>query len=186
MSLEDFYFASQIAAALGIMLSLIFVGIQVRQSNGQARQHEAARRADATQAVHDNFANMYLTFGSNLEVAEVATKGLKDPNSLSDGENMVLLSGLMAGMSYMQSAYFKWRQGDLSDDLWRAWQNSNVSYFASPGGKRFWEGRKSNFAPEFVAYVEEHLLEQTLPENFAPWLENAPPHEAGADKDARA
>jgi len=184
MTLEDFYFISQIIAALGIMLSLIFVGIQVRQSNEQARKHEAARRADATQAVHDNFANMYLTFGSSLEVAEAATKGLKDPDSLSDGESMVLFSGLMAGMSYMQSAFFKWREGDLSDDLWRAWQNSNVSYFTTPGGTRFWEGRKSNFDPEFVAFVEANLLGRTLPEHFAPWLQDEAGGEAAGEEEA--
>ncbi len=172
MTLEDFYFISQIAAAVGIMLSLIFVGLQVRQANEQARKAEAARRADATQAVHDNFANMYLTFGSNLEVADAATKGLKEPDALTDGENMVLLSGLMAGMSYTQSAYFKWQEGDLSDELWRAWQNSQVSYLTTPGGKRFWEGRKSNFDPAFVEYVEANLIDQTLPENFAPWLDH--------------
>ena len=171
MTLEDFYFISQIAAALGIMASLIFVGIQVRQSTEQARKAEAARRADATQAVHDNFANMYLTFVSNLEAADAAAKGLKEPDALSDGENMVLLSGLMAGMSYMQSAYFKWQAGDLSDELWQAWQNSQVSYLTTPGGKRFWLGRKSNFHPEFAEYVEANLLDQNLPENFAPWLE---------------
>ncbi|MEM6476342.1 MAG: hypothetical protein AAF687_09265 [Pseudomonadota bacterium] len=172
MTLEDFYFISQIVAALGIMLSLIFVGLQVRQANEQARKAETARRADATQAVHDNFANMYLTFASNLDVAEVGPKGLKDPDSLTDGENLVLLSALMAGMSYQQSAYFKWRAGDLSDELWRAWQNSNASYFKTPGGKRFWEGRKNNFHPEFVEYVEANLFDLTIPKNFAPWLED--------------
>ncbi len=170
MTLEDFYFLSQIVAALGIMLSLIFVGLQVRQANEQARKAEAARRADATQAVHDNFANMYLTFASDLEVAEVATKGLKDPDALTDGENIVMRSGLMAGMSYQQSAYFKWREGDLSDELWYAWQHSNASYLNAPGGKRFWEGRKNNFHPEFVEYVEANLFDLTIPENFAPWL----------------
>ncbi|MEM7702597.1 MAG: hypothetical protein AAF251_11720 [Pseudomonadota bacterium] len=152
------------------MLSLIFVGLQVRQANAQARQHEAARRADATQAVHDNFANYYLTLGTNLEAAEVGARGLNDPDSLSEGEILMLFSGLMAVTSYTQSAFLKWRQGDLSDDLWRSWQNAN-SFYVTPGGKRFWEGRKSNFDPEFVAYVDKHLLNQSLPENFAPWLD---------------
>ena len=183
MTLEDFYFISQILAALGIMLSLIFVGLQVRQSTEQARKAEAARRADATQAVHDNFANLYLTFSSSLEGMDVATKGLKDPDVLTEGESMLLLSGLMAGMSYMQSAYFKWREGDLSDELWRAWQNAQVSSLTTPGGKRFWEGRKSNFHPEFVEYVEVNLLDQTLPENFAPWLEGKDQGESAIQED---
>jgi len=172
VTLEDSYFISQIAAALGIMASLIFVGIQVRQGNEQARKHEAARRADASQAVHDNFANFYLTLASNLQGTEAAAKGLKDPDSMTDGESMGLFSGLIAVMSYTQSAFFKWREGDLSDDIWRSWQNSNLSFLTSPGGKRFWEGRKSNFAPDFVEYVDAHLIDQNLPSSFAPWLQD--------------
>lgn len=68
VTLEGFYFVSQIVTALGIMLSLIFVGLQVRQAN-------------------------------------------------------------------------EW-------------------------------GRKSNFHPEFVRFVEANLLDQALPEYFAPWIES--------------
>ncbi|MEP0189905.1 MAG: hypothetical protein ABJP70_00465 [Erythrobacter sp.] len=37
MNLENFYFLSQIAAALGIMLSVIFVGLQIQQNTQATR-----------------------------------------------------------------------------------------------------------------------------------------------------
>ena len=53
MTLETIYFISQVLAAVCVIASLIFVGVQVRQSTKQAK-------ADAVQAVHDNLSVWYM------------------------------------------------------------------------------------------------------------------------------
>jgi len=75
----------------------------------------------------------------------------------------------MALTSYLQSAYFKWREGDLPDDLWHGWEQSLLSYLDSNGGKQFWELRKYIFTPDFTAYVEANLLHRKLPEGARYW-----------------
>jgi len=57
MLLEQVYYFSQIAAAIGVIGSLVFVGLQVR---GNARSVRSA----TTQAVHENFANLYFQLGT--------------------------------------------------------------------------------------------------------------------------
>jgi len=178
MTLEDFYFVSQIAAALGIMASLIFVGLQVRQSTRQAK-------SDAVQAVHDNFAEWYMAVASTPFKAEGGVKGLRGGlSALSEAENMNFVTDVMAVTSYLQSAYFKWRDGDLPDELWHSWEKSSLSYLDTTGGKEFWEIRKYIFAPDFVEYVEANLLNRGLPEGARPWVSmgsNAAGKNASAD-----
>ncbi|GAB5480625.1 MAG: hypothetical protein Pars92KO_03820 [Parasphingorhabdus sp.] len=162
MTLEDFYFISQIAAAVGIMASLIFVGLQVRQSTRQAK-------ADAVQAVHDNLSAWYMSAADTPFKAEAGFKGLHGLGDLSGPQSIHVVTDLMALTSYLQSAFFKWRDGDLPDDLWHGWEKSLLSYLDSKGGKEFWELRKYNFTPDFTQYVEDHLLNRKLPEDSRYW-----------------
>jgi len=162
MTLEDFYFISQIIAALGIMASLIFVGLQVRQSTRQAK-------ADAVQAVHDNLSAWYMHAAETPFKAEAGFKGLHSLSNLSGAESISVVTDLMALTSYLQSAFFKWRVGDLPDDLWHSWEQSLLSYLDSAGGKEFWELRKYNFTPDFAEYVEANLLDRKLPQNVRYW-----------------
>ncbi len=163
MTLEDFYFISQIVAALGIMLSLIFVGLQVRQNTRQAK-------ADAAQAVHDNFAKWYLSFSEHPHLSNIGIKGLAGLDNLTPEETMHFITSILAVISYTQSAFYKWREGDLDDELWRSWERSSLSYLDTKGGKETWAIRKYAFTPEFVDYVEANLLNTPLPEGARPWV----------------
>ena len=131
MTLEDFYFISQIVAALGIMAALIFVGVQVRQSTRQAK-------ADAAQAVHANFAKWYLSFSEHPHLSEIGSKGVAGLDNLTPQETMHFITSLLAVISYTQSAFYKWREGDLDDELWRSWERSSLSYLDTKGGKEVW------------------------------------------------
>ena len=163
MTLEDFYFISQIAAALGIMASLVFVGLQVRQSTRQAK-------ADAAQAVHDNFAKWYLSFSEHPHLSDIGVKGLPGLDNLTPQETMHFITSILAVISYTQSAFYKWREGDLDDELWRSWERSSLSYLDTKGGKEVWAVRKYAFTPAFVDYVEANLLNTPLPQGARPWV----------------
>ena len=89
--------------------------------------------------------------------------------NLSGAESISVVTDLMALTSYLQSAYLKWCDGDLSDDLWHSWEQSLLSYLDSNGGKEFWELRKYNFTPDFTKYVETNLLHRKLPEDTRYW-----------------
>ena len=162
MSLETVYYLSQIIAVVAVVASLIFVGMQVRQSTKQAK-------ADAVQAVHDNLSAWYMNAADTPFKAETGFKGLHDLDNLSGAESIFVVTDLMALTSYLQSAYFKWRDGALPDDLWHSWEQSLLYYLDSKGGKQFWELRKYNFTPDFTAYVETNLLHRKLPEGARYW-----------------
>lgn len=162
MTLETIYFISQVLAAVCVIASLIFVGVQVRQSTKQAK-------ADAVQAVHDNLSVWYMQAAETPFKAEAGFKGLHGLGNLSGAESISVVTDLMALTSYLQSAYLKWCDGDLSDDLWHSWEQSLLSYLDSNGGKEFWELRKYNFTPDFTKYVETNLLHRKLPEDSRYW-----------------
>lgn len=120
--------------------------------------------------MHDNFANWYLSFSEHPHLSEIGVKGLQGLDNLTPQESMQLITSILAVLSYTQSAFLKWREGDLDDALWLSWERSALSYLDTPGGKETWAIRKYSFTPVFVDYVEANLLNKPLPDGARPWI----------------
>lgn len=170
MTLEAVYYFSQIVAVIAILASLVFVGIQIRQSTEQAKRNEAATRSAAAQSVHENFASWYLFAASNQYDVDVVLRGLQDPDQLNDEESALFMALFQALFSYSQNAFYMWHEGHLRDEIWNSWAMALVTIFSTPGGQVVWKRRRFAYTDAFGSHVENHLLNQPLPESARPWV----------------
>ena len=142
MTLEQIFFATQSIAAVGVIASLVFVGIQVRDS-------AKAVRAATAQAVHENYASWYLSLADNASALATSTKGFLDLGSLSPAEKAQFVCTFMAFMSHSQNAFHQWRLGHLAKDLWACWEALMMNLVNTPGGAAFWAERSYVFDEAF-------------------------------------
>lgn len=142
MTLEQVFFASQSIAAVGVVASLIFVGLEVRNNS-------KAVRSGTAQRVHENYADWYLTLACNPSTMAIGAKGLADFNGLSPDEKPVFVFMFMAFMSHAQNTFHQWRDGHLQPELWVAWESLTFSLLHTPGGAAFWRERDYIFSKEF-------------------------------------
>jgi hypothetical protein len=156
MTLEQIYFLSQTIAAAGVIASLIFVGIQVRDD---AR----ATRSATAQAVHENYATWYLALADNEGTLATCIKGFVDLDSLSPPEKARFVCVFMALMSHSQNAFYQWRQGHLADQLWACWEALMMNLVNTPGGAAFWSERSYVFGSDFGAEVESIMRQRPNP-----------------------
>ena len=163
MTLEALYYISQIVAVAAVLASLIFVGIQIRQNTEQAK-------AAAAQSVYENYASLYMWASEDLDRARIGIKGFKDIDSLSDEENAIFMGTWMAQFSYVQSAFYLWQDGSLKEEIWRTMETTLTTLLTTPGGKAFWQRRRSTFTDAFVAHIEANVLNRPLPEGMRPWV----------------
>ena len=146
MSLENIYYISQSFAVLAIVVSLIFVGIQVRQNSSQS---EVA----AAEAVHRSFSTWYLNI-SDPEVSSIIVKGLENHSSLSASERWTFTCKLMPFLLSAQDAHMKWLEGSLSNERWSIWDGVSGYFFKAPGGVAMWNSRSYMFSEAFQTYAE--------------------------------
>jgi hypothetical protein len=156
MTLEQIFFISQTIAALGVVASLIFVGLQVRDSA------KAVRSATA-QAVQDNYSSWYLTLASNESALATSTKGFVDLNSLTTAEKAQFVCTYMAFLSHSQNAFHQWRQGHLANELWACWEALLMNLVKTPGGATFWRERSYVFGQDFQDEVKAIMSRQPNP-----------------------
>ena len=159
MSLEDFYFISQIVAALGIILSLIFVGLQIRHSTKQAK-------ADAADTAHRNFTDWYESI--TPEQVALNAQAMRDFSSLKGEEQQIVYAFAMRMLINFQEVHSKWSDGSFPDDRWEFW-DAWISTVMSPLFDRVWADRRYMFSAAFKSYIDAKLAKSGGPKEGSAW-----------------
>jgi hypothetical protein len=156
MTLDQVASLSQIMGAVGVIASLIFVGLQIMDNS------KAVRSATA-QAVHDNYAGWYISLSGNESALATSAKGFVDLSSLSPAEKAQFVCTMMAFLSRSQNAFHQWKEGHLSDGLWAGWEALMMNLVNTPGGAAFWGERGYVFGEEFQDHVAAIMKRQPDP-----------------------
>ena len=161
-SLKKMHRLGELTAAIAVVISLTFVGFEVRQNT-------TAVQSAAAQAVHENFAAWYSSVQGDPVLLSISTKGMRDYSSLSETEKAQFIAMFMTFCSHTQNAFYKWREGSLSPELWRGWEFVSMNFFSTPGGKDFWDERRYMFADAFQMYVVDDIMTREPHPLAKPW-----------------
>lgn len=134
--------------AFGVVASLIYVGLQVRQNTRSVRTatYEALVRSSSeflSPLVHD--ANLATRFES----------AVADWMSIEAGERAQINYIFTQLFRMWENAFFQMQEGTLEPTLWEAWRHVMVSYFHQPGVQAWWPARRSAYSSMFRDFLEE-------------------------------
>jgi hypothetical protein len=138
---------SSLVSAVAVIGSLIFVGLQLRQHTRAIRS--AARSEIALNQVDGNF-----RLAENPKLMESAYALLKG-EKLSQQELLVgaqVLSGEFRGF---ENQFFAYKEGNFPESVWQGYKQNIVWNVNQVNFGGFWDGRRSLFSTEFVAFVDE-------------------------------
>ena len=153
MTLSDLANLGQVIGAIAVVISLIYVAMQIRQNTNAVRSATA-------QTVHEHFAKWYHLVAADDELAQIVANGLRDYGSLSEQERVRFIAAFMSFLSYSQNAFLKWREGLLASPLWLGWELVIMNLVCAPGGKVFWKDRAYMFGDEFRRYIEGEVMKK--------------------------
>jgi|GEM_PF-902526 len=147
MDLETIYYIGQTIAAAAILISLIFVGIQMRDGNRLAR-------AQMHQEISDSFIQMVLALPDRNDAFYEAWFSKETYKTLGRSDTE-LVNGILLGLwRHFENVYYQHKSGFVEDTYFQSTTQFMSLFLAREGVQFWWEGRKAVFAPEFVAFVE--------------------------------
>src|SRR5450432_2559314 len=79
MTLQDWSNLAQVIGALAVVISLFYVGFQIKRNT-------SAVRSATAQAIHNNYGDWYMNLMGDAELNRIALKGLRDYSSLDEIE----------------------------------------------------------------------------------------------------
>jgi hypothetical protein len=154
LSLSDFASIAEVVGALAVVISLIYVGMQVQDSTRAVRSATANETTNAISAWYENIA-------VDPETVQLLYAGASDPDSLTAEQWLQLVYLLHGLVLKYQTAFYLAREGTLDSNISRSITGTISGNRESPGFLRYWEQRGSLFEPEFKAYIEDILVNGT-------------------------
>lgn len=155
MSLEQLGLISQIVGAIAIVITLVYLAIQIKDS---ARSSRSAAVTDATTAMQ----SFYQELGSNPATSKLFLDGLTNPDALSQEDQFQYLMLMHSCYLGFQRSFFLAREGTLDVALRDSIGTALHAVNHMPGMHSYWRQRKAYFQPEFVEWVEGLLAREPL------------------------
>ena len=153
---------------LAVVVTLIYLAVQIRQNSRQIEMNTAATRAAAYQAelIQTRSANMEL-----IRDRKMAERVFLDSTEGLDTVDKFRVETLwLDNFRGKQHLFLQAQEGLIRLDLMRTHDSALLGLFANPLVRDFWTRRKDQFVPDFVQHVESLRTERRSDSQPEPYL----------------
>jgi hypothetical protein len=152
MSFEQISYLAQIVASVGVVVSLIFVGLQIRQNT-------AALQRDEHNSTMEQWTVIRMAIAKHRDIAELMTAGLHDERALDAADQLRLEQMLQENAWAAFHIWDRTQRGIFPKGTFEATGGALLeTLLSTPGGEGWWRKAKHiGFHPGFVSDVDAVL-----------------------------
>ncbi len=146
-SLQDWANIAEIAAAIAVVCSIVYLGLEVRDNT---RATESATR--------QGFAMQDMVFIDSAIDSSIVARAVAKRESgeeLSNLENSQLVQWQHLNFRIFENAYYQYKKGMLDESEWKRYEviiRKNILH--NRAAQEMWEGKRHIFTPDFAAVVD--------------------------------
>ena len=157
VQLESLANLGEIVGAIAVVVSLVYLAVQVRQ-NTQAQRTENFSRA------LDRVAAMQASLSQDSDAAVVFAKGVEEPSELSPIERIQFTWAMYELFGAFEFMFLASDTDAIPEEVWQRWSSAVAWWLTFPGVQTWWKVRPIPFTDSFTTYVES-LLENNPTDN---------------------
>ena len=140
----------EIVGALGVLVTLVFLAIQVKaNTNSVSAQSELE--------MSSRMADWHGRVSQNPQLGPIFDKGITSPLSLCDEDKYLFLWFIAEYYLICEGCYFLYLKKTLSESSWRSKRDSLIGFLENPIIKQWWQKNSTPFSEEFILHINEHL-----------------------------
>jgi len=157
MKIQKWGLVAEVVSAIAVVLSLIFVGLQVKQNSD-------AQTQTGTQAVITEYNNGVRALSTDSELVCIYLRGAHDYLALSGAERVRFSSFFLSMFNVQQQIYRLRLNGEIDEDIGSGLDAQLKDIVRLPGVYQWFESRANWYGRDFRAYIESARSE-TAPED---------------------
>jgi len=147
MGLEIVNTISSLIAAVSVVVTVIYLAIQVRRNT-------KAAHSQTYQVATLSLAEMAVIIGQSKDLSRIFAEGMANPDQLDKDERyQFIYLGLSLFRRY-ENVFFQYQAGLIDDGFWSGHRENLVWFFHQPGFKQFWAERRLGFSRGFCEFLE--------------------------------
>lgn len=140
----------EVIGAVVVILSLIYLAIQVRQ-NTQAQRTENYSRA------LDRVAAMQSMLSQDGEMSLIFSKAVLDSAKLTPQERVRFTWSMYEAFGAFEFMFHASRANAIPAEVWTRWSSGVAWWLSFPGVQSWWQGLPFPFTESFTTFVESLL-----------------------------
>lgn len=157
VTLEDLGNIGEFIGAIGVVASLIYLALQIRQNSHQITQNTNSVLG-SVELEHTRLASDWLvTIAQNPELGRVWRLGLSEPTKLTEDEALQFAMLMGSAFYRMEGDFRQYKRGLLSKESWEPIGEVISRYMRSPAVLAWWSRRDVPFARSFSEYVDSRI-----------------------------
>lgn len=145
--LESLANLGEVIGAVAVVVSLIYLAVQVRQ-NTQAQRTENFSRA------LDRVAAMQAALSQDSQTSAIFSKGVADPAKLTPNERIQFTWAMYELFGAFEFMYLAAKTNSIPEEIWQRWSAAVAFWLSFSGVLAWWEVRPIPFTRTFTAYIE--------------------------------
>ncbi|MEK7264594.1 MAG: hypothetical protein AAB227_00720, partial [Pseudomonadota bacterium] len=177
MTLENIYYIGQTVAVVAVVASLVFVGLQVRQS---ARVAKAEMHAN----IMNHMPQLVLSWHLSEKSHDIDPAGDIDLEKLTAAERGALMSLYWSWLKAAETWHYQWTHGFLSKDDWFGLTSPVAALPDQHPFREYWRRRQATSPPAFRQAMNNVLESHPSKEEMRAVMKEARGLAPGADATA--
>ena len=138
---------SQLVAAAGVVVSLLYLA-------GQVRHGSRVARVTSGEVLAANLRSFSQPLAQDAELNRIWNIGVEGGDDLSPSERSRFLHLATQFGKLVESAHLYHTSGIMDDGTWAGWHAAARHYFTAPGWKEYFAVRSDLYSPDFRAFVD--------------------------------
>ena len=147
MNLQSLSNLSEIISGIAVVITLIYLALQIRQSTRAVQTENYARALDRLSA-------MQSTMAQSADLSLLMSRGLSDISRLSALEKTQFNWIMLEAFGAYEFMFHASETNDIPDEVWQRWSLVIAYMMSFPGIQTWWKINPSPFMKSFTAYVE--------------------------------
>jgi len=156
MTLENIYYVGQTIAVVALLISILFVGYQIRQNT-------KAIRATSHHAITDSFNQINALIISDPKVARLWRLGITGSAELNEDDATSFSLMVLAYMRIFETLYYQYKNGTMDKKLFDAELNTLKWTAANPGFREWWAKNPISLSNDYRDFINGLIAEATAP-----------------------
>lgn len=150
MSLEDLGNLGEVVGALGVLASLVYLGIQIRQNT-------QALRTSTYQQLLDHIASINLAVVNAGDAGDVYATAARNGFVPGSTQHIRWRVFVLSSLRHWAHAHMQHEAGTLTDEQWRMLTHGLERVVSLPGFLPEWQALAPAYPTAFRAFIEEKL-----------------------------
>lgn len=146
--LQRYALIAEIIGAAAVVISLIFVGWELRQST-------RLNQIEATQTLVQNYQNSLDVLSYEADGACIYVNGINGLEYLNDVERLRFFVIMFNITRTSEQLYHYSLEGMIDERTWRGFKRQIQEVMSYNGSRQWWEIRKSWFSDDYQQYIDE-------------------------------